>query len=129
MLVKDVLHSGQRVSPTSAHWMMHPWQNRCPHAMRAGSSHSSARHTEQDGVSAIEAGVSAISFCRAKNPAQQRFFPRFFLVPWFVNEVLQFTMVKIVGITILRWSEDTPEPVVLSSQFELSSFRRFQRSG
>ena len=38
-------------------------------------------------------------------------------------------MVKVVGITILRWSEDTPEPVVLSSQFELSSFRRFQRSG
>ena len=75
--------------------------------------------------------VSFFSFCRAKNPATilSQCHPRIFLVPWFVNEVLQFTMVKIVGITILRWSEDTPEPVVLSSQFELSSFGFFQRSG
>ena len=38
-------------------------------------------------------------------------------------------MVKVVGITILRWEEGMEEPVVLSSQFELSSFGFFQRGG
>ena len=38
-------------------------------------------------------------------------------------------MVKVVSISILRWNEDTEEPVTLSAQFELSSFGFFQRSG